>query len=94
MSDKDSLSQAIEEAKRFLQTKTATRVSGVVHWFHHQKGIGFITPDDGGDECFVHYAYIESDSKFKDLTDGDRVSFVRVHTPKGYRAENVRVENG
>ncbi len=93
MSD-DLLTKAMRDVKQYAERKEARRISGTVHWFHHQKGIGFITPDDGGGECFVHYAYIESESKFKDLKDGDRVTFVRVNTPKGYRAENVRVENG
>ena len=93
MNEEDLLTQAINDAKQYLQTKDAGRVRGVVHWFHHQKGIGFITPNDGGPECFVHYEYIESTARFKDLKDGQRVSFVRVNTPKGFRAESVRVEN-
>ena len=47
---------------------------GKVKWFNERKGYGFITPDDGGDDCFVHFSGIEGDG-FKTLAEGDAVEF-------------------
>ena len=61
---------------------------GTVKWFNGEKGYGFITPDDGGDDLFVHYSGI-SGSGFKTLAEGQRVSYEATRGKKGMQAENV-----
>lgn len=63
--------------------------TGIVKWFNEEKGFGFITRDDGGKDCFVHYSAIQGDG-FKSLSEGDRVEFNVVQGQKGPAAEAVR----
>jgi len=67
------------------------RIKGTVKWFNDEKGFGFITPDGGGDDLFVHFKAIESDG-FKSLKEGQKVSFVPEQGQKGMQAANVRPE--
>lgn len=62
---------------------------GTVKWFSAEKGYGFITPDDGGEDLFVHFSGIEG-SGYKSLDDGDVVSYEPAQGMRGEQAQNVR----
>jgi CspA family cold shock protein len=64
------------------------RITGTVKWFNDAKGFGFITPENGGKDCFVHHTAIKADG-FRSLAEGDRVEFDIVEGQKGPAAENV-----
>ncbi len=61
---------------------------GTVKWFSDEKGYGFIRPDEGGKDVFVHHTGITGGG-FKSLDEGDKVSFEVVEDKKGLKAENV-----
>lgn len=61
---------------------------GTVKWFNDAKGFGFITPDDGNEDCFVHHSSITMEG-FRTLAEGERVEFEIKQGPKGLQAANV-----
>lgn len=63
--------------------------TGTVKWFNDSKGFGFITPDEGGDDLFVHFSAIQGQG-FKTLTEGQQVSFDVTAGQKGKQATNIR----
>jgi cold shock protein len=64
--------------------------NGTVKWFSDQKGYGFITPDDGGKDLFVHQSAIVADG-YRSLAEGAKVSYDTEQGQKGPSASNVRV---
>ncbi|MCI4462568.1 MAG: cold-shock protein [Caldisericum sp.] len=66
------------------------RLTGRVKWFNSQKGFGFIVPDNGGKDLFVHFSAIQS-SGYKTLKEGQKVEFEIEQTDKGDKAVNVKV---
>ncbi len=65
--------------------------TGKVKWFNNAKGYGFIRPDTGGEDLFVHYSYIEMDG-YKSLKAGQSVTFETLQAPKGLHAINIQAE--
>ena len=65
------------------------RITGTVKWFNDAKGFGFITPENGEKDCFVHHTAIQAQG-FRSLSEGQSVEFEVVRGPKGLQAANVR----
>ena len=63
--------------------------TGTVKWFNETKGYGFIAPDEGSKDLFVHHSGISGDG-FKTLAEGETVEFDVTQGPKGLQAANVR----
>lgn len=64
--------------------------TGTVKWFNDAKGFGFITPDGGGEDLFVHFSSIQSNG-FKSLQENQKVTFEVTQGPKGKQASNVQI---
>jgi cold shock protein len=62
--------------------------TGTVKWFNNDKGFGFITPDEGGKDLFVHHSAIQANG-YRSLDDGARVNYESEDGPKGPKAVNV-----
>ena len=62
--------------------------TGTVKWFNDDKGYGFITPDEGGSDLFVHHSGVAGEG-FKSLAEGAKVSYDSTEGPKGPQAVNV-----
>lgn len=62
--------------------------TGTVKWFNNSKGYGFIAPEDGSNDVFVHFSAIQGDG-YKSLEEGQSVSFEVEDGPKGLQATNV-----
>ncbi|MCF6287208.1 MAG: cold-shock protein [Candidatus Hydrogenedentes bacterium] len=63
--------------------------TGIVKWFNGQKGFGFIAPEDGGDDVFVHHSNIDSEG-YRNLDEGQRVEYEPGQGQKGPEATKVR----
>ncbi|MBF0614857.1 MAG: cold-shock protein [Magnetococcales bacterium] len=63
-------------------------VRGTVKWFNNSKGFGFLAPEDGSEDVFVHFSAIKADG-FKSLEEGQKVKFEVVRGQKGLQAANV-----
>ena len=62
---------------------------GTVKWFDDQKGFGFIAPEDGGDDLFIHHSNIDADG-YKSLEEGSQVEYESAEGKKGPEATKVR----
>ncbi len=65
------------------------RKRGIVKWFNRLKGFGFIEPEEGGADIFVHYSAIDGEG-YRNLHEGDIVNFDEANSGKGSKAVNVR----
>jgi CspA family cold shock protein len=83
----DDVSAAKFVRHQFEEQKMSVR--GTVKWFNDQKGFGFITPEDGSKDVFVHHSAIVAEG-FKSLAEGESVEFEVVEGQKGPAAENVQ----
>lgn len=63
---------------------------GIVKWFSNTKGYGFIAPDDGNRDVFVHHTAIQLEG-FRTLSEGDKVDFEIVQGPNGPQASEVKI---
>jgi len=63
--------------------------TGTVKWFNNTKGYGFIAPDDGGEDVFVHHSAITMEG-YRKLVEGQKVQFEVTTGPKGLQAQNVQ----
>src|SRR5829696_2211305 len=77
-------------ASRSTVNRRSTMPTGTVKWFSDDKGYGFIKPDDGGKDLFVHHTAIAG-SGFKSLAEGAKVEYEEEQGPKGPNATNVRI---
>jgi len=73
---------------RYYGQRSEVVSTGTVKWFNEKKGFGFISPDDGGDDLFVHHSEIKTKG-FATLEEGQKVEFDVAAGPKGPRAANV-----
>jgi len=64
--------------------------AGTVKWFNGTKGFGFISPDDGSEDVFVHFSAIQGNG-YRELAEGQKVEFETTRGPKGLQASNVTV---
>jgi len=71
------------------QKEVEQMAAGTVKWFNATKGFGFITPDGGGEDLFVHHSQIEMRG-YRELAEGQRVEFEVTKGQKGLQASSVR----
>jgi cold shock protein len=66
--------------------------TGTVKWFNESKGFGFISPNDGSADVFVHFSAIAGNGGFRTLTEGQAVKYEVESGPKGPQASNVAAD--
>jgi CspA family cold shock protein len=71
-----------------MGSKIMSKKRGIVKWFNRLKGFGFIEPEEGGADVFVHYSAIEGDG-YRNLYEGDPVQYDEVDMGKGPQAKKV-----
>lgn len=71
-----------------MGSKIMSRKRGIVKWFNRLKGFGFIEPEEGGADVFVHYSAIEGDG-YRNLYEGDPVQYDEIDMGKGPQAKKV-----
>jgi CspA family cold shock protein len=76
-------------AQHFKHGGETPMPTGTVKWFSDEKGFGFITPDEGSRDLFVHHTSIQSDG-YRSLAEGAKVSYEEEAGPKGPKAINVQ----
>src|SRR3954464_15974541 len=72
-----------------IRRQERSMATGTVKWFNDAKGFGFITPDGGGKDVFVHHTAIQAEG-FRSLAEGQKVEYEVTEGPKGPQAANVR----
>jgi cold shock CspA family protein len=87
--DRKDRGDRADRADRGAPATTGAAAEGTVQWFNPDKGFGFISPDDGSDDVFVHYSDIDDDG-FRELQEGQRVAFTPATGPRGASATGVR----
>ncbi|WP_456947907.1 cold-shock protein [Geodermatophilus sp. SYSU D00697] len=75
-------------------SRGGARSTGTVSWFNADKGFGFIAPDDGSADVFVHFSAIADQGGYRSLDEGQRVEFTTTQGQRGPQAEDVRPEGG
>jgi cold shock protein len=86
LDERSGLFVAVEPQKRKAGSRDMAQ--GTVKWFSDEKGYGFISPDDGGEDLFVHHTGIVGEG-FKTLDEGSKVSYEATQGRKGMEAKNV-----
>lgn len=89
MSDRRNNTSAPEHLKLELLTGSHEMTKGTVKWFNADKGFGFIAPEDGSKDLFVHHSEIKSGGGYATLNDGQKVEFEVGQGQKGPCATNV-----
>jgi CspA family cold shock protein len=77
------------QAREPLEKGRTGMATGTVKWFNDAKGYGFITPDGGGKDVFVHHTAVQMEG-FRSLAEGQKVEYEVTEGPKGPQAANVR----
>jgi cold shock protein len=85
--DRDGCGDVLPVEKRTVSGEKRMAI-GTVKWFNDEKGYGFITPDDGSEDLFVHHSNISMNG-FRSLKDGQKVSYEPGQGRKGLEATNV-----